>query len=529
MKDMRHVDVDEILDALGSRGKYQILMYFLTTLNTVTEAFFSLNIIFIGQANPHKCAPPPDLPVNRSDDVFGKCSILSQNQTTVSSCIYGYQYEYPTDFSIVSDFDLVCDQAALADLSQTMLNVGMAIGASTLTLASDKYGRKPVSVLSHLACLAIGICASFAPNYTVFMVMRFLSGIVQQGSFLCAFTYAIELFPKEKRKYCGFYGSLMWGFACMLIAPIAFLTRMYSWRIVYRTLASVSLYSLIQYWVTDESIRWLVANNRLEETVTVVKKAARMNGVNINEILKLIYQNELLPVDTDKPTDKLLAATLDTGEEEEKQMEVLDAGLETQAVHIEKYTLLDIFKNRRAAITLILIWFAWFTNSLTYYGIFLISSSLAGNVYLNFFLNALVEVPSSFIYWFTIDRFGRKKMAIFFHGVAAFGLIVATILRMYDDNEAVSISATIFSLIGKLGITGSFNVVFVYTPEIFPTNVRNITIGTASTAARIGGMLAPFSNYLKRWARKYHKPWKILINLMINRGMMDGVNKLYDK
>ncbi|KAK6167507.1 hypothetical protein SNE40_021513 [Patella caerulea] len=544
MKDMRNVDVDEILVALGSRGKYQMWMYFLSTLTYFSEAFHGLSIVFIGQQNPQKCAAPPDLPVNQTDDVFGKCSILSQNETNVTSCIYGYQYDHPPDMSIVSEFDLVCDQAALSDLSQTLLNLGMAVGSSTLTLASDKYGRKPVCVLSHLGCLATGIGAAFAPNYAVFMVMRFVNGIVQQGTVLTAVTYAIEIFPKEKRRYCGFYGLLMWSVCVMSIAPIAYLTRMYSWRIVYLALTSASLYSLIQYWITDESIRWLVANNRFEETVRLVKKAARMNGVNVNEPLKLIYQKELLPIDSEKPTDKLLAVTLDTGEDEKNQKKALEAGVvETQVVHVEKYTLLDIFKSRRLAITLFIIWFMWFTNSLTYYGIFLTSSSLAGNIYLNFFLNALVEVPSAFIYWFTIDSIGRKKTAMLFHGIAAFGLIGATILRMYDDNDAASISATVFSLIGKLGISGSFNVIFIYTPEVFPTNIRNISFGTASTAARIGGMLAPFSSLLAA-----NLPWApgaifgaccLIVTITIlylpeTMGKelpqtMEDLNKLYDK
>ena len=31
-----------------------------------------------------------------------------------------------------------------------------------------------------------------------------------------------------------------------------------------------------------------------------------------------------------------------------------------------------------------------------------------------------------------------------------------------------------FSMIGKFGITGSFGIVFLYTPEIFPTTLRYV-------------------------------------------------------
>jgi len=38
-----------------------------------------------------------------------------------------------------------------------------------------------------------------------------------------------------------------------------------------------------------------------------------------------------------------------------------------------------------------------------------------------------------------------------------------------------------FSMIGKFGITGSFGIVFLYTPEIFPTTLRYVVQSTEPT------------------------------------------------
>jgi len=40
-----------------------------------------------------------------------------------------------------------------------------------------------------------------------------------------------------------------------------------------------------------------------------------------------------------------------------------------------------------------------------------------------------------------------------------------------DGTSLVPLRMT-FSMIGKFGITGSFGIVFLYTPEIFPTTLR---------------------------------------------------------
>ena len=50
---------------------------------------------------------------------------------------------------------------------------------------------------------------------------------------------------------------------------------------------------------------------------------------------------------------------------------------------------------------------------------------------------------------------------------------------------------TILALGAKLGAAAAFNVTFMYTAQLYPTSIRNSAVGTCSTIARVGGMLAP--------------------------------------
>ncbi|GFT45234.1 organic cation transporter protein, partial [Nephila pilipes] len=49
-----------------------------------------------------------------------------------------------------------------------------------------------------------------------------------------------------------------------------------------------------------------------------------------------------------------------------------------------------------------------------------------------------------------------------------------------------------FSMSGKFFNSASFDTVYIYTAEIFPTVVRNVAVGSSSTWARIGALVAPF-------------------------------------
>lgn len=50
---------------------------------------------------------------------------------------------------------------------------------------------------------------------------------------------------------------------------------------------------------------------------------------------------------------------------------------------------------------------------------------------------------------------------------------------------------TLLAIIGKFGATCCFTIVFIYTAEMYPTEIRSSAVGTSSTCARIGGILAP--------------------------------------
>lgn len=54
-------------------------------------------------------------------------------------------------------------------------------------------------------------------------------------------------------------------------------------------------------------------------------------------------------------------------------------------------------------------------------------------------------------------------------------------------------------MVGMFGISGSFNGVWGYLPELIPTKYRNAALGMASSAARVGSALSPFSAFLIRY------------------------------
>lgn len=51
---------------------------------------------------------------------------------------------------------------------------------------------------------------------------------------------------------------------------------------------------------------------------------------------------------------------------------------------------------------------------------------------------------------------------------------------------------TLILFLGRGVIAGLFQAAYVYTPEVYPTNLRSIGVGGCSSLARLGAMCTPY-------------------------------------
>ncbi|KAG0096459.1 hypothetical protein BGZ93_004491, partial [Podila epicladia] len=81
-------------------------------------------------------------------------------------------------------------------------------------------------------------------------------------------------------------------------------------------------------------------------------------------------------------------------------------------------------------------------------------------------------------------RLGRRyTMAI-----STFGTAIATILfAVLSDHTALTIFSAILSLLSTL----NYAVLYSYTPEVFPSDIRGTACGVAAAMSRLAGILSP--------------------------------------
>jgi len=54
------------------------------------------------------------------------------------------------------------------------------------------------------------------------------------------------------------------------------------------------------------------------------------------------------------------------------------------------------------------------------------------------------------------------------------------------------VATVVFAMLGKAFISFAYSVVYVYASEIFPTEIRNVGVGTAAMCGRVSSMAASY-------------------------------------
>ena len=136
------------------------------------------------------------------------------------------------------------------------------------------------------------------------------------------------------------------------------------------------------------------------------------------------------------------------------------------------------------AITPLILCLNWLVVNLCYSGLSLNSVNLAGNLFVNFVLSALVEVPAVVMGMLGMDWLGRVPLLVLSQLVAGGSCILAGFLHPPYVLP--------LSLIGKFFNSIAFLILYLYTAEIYPTRLRGLGMALTGFTARLGGFVAPY-------------------------------------
>lgn len=479
-------DYDTILEYTGQMGKFQLRNCILLFFPVIFPGMAVMSYTFTAAIPQYSCqlegCPSSNSTWAWSMDNSSQDACYRYNQSLIDADDYCKPYYKSSDANdssllekcdswnyntsvfestIVTDFDLTCDNEWKITMASTVYMFGMFVGASLLGNIADILGRRMAFTMNAFLLACSMTASAFATNFPTFCALRFFTGVAGMGQFLITFVWGVEATGLKYRTMVGCMYNAFFSVGCVIVGLVGYFIR--DWRTLQLAISIPMFIPLVLYWLVPESIRWLITKKRLAEARELIDRAAKMNGKTVPEHLLF---------------DPLKSSRIRTVEEEPS---------------LKSETFAQVFVTRVLCIRIFVMCFAWIAVAMSYYGISFSSANLSGDFHINFELLMIVEIPSHFFYIYMMGKAGRRATlcgGLFICGLAC----LATGLVPKDPY----IYQVLCSLIGKFFAAGNFDVVFSYTAELFPTSSRSSSIGLCSTFGRIGSMLSPIIANLGR-------------------------------
>lgn len=168
-----------------------------------------------------------------------------------------------------------------------------------------------------------------------------------------------------------------------------------------------------------------------------------------------------------------------------------------------------ILRNR-----LLLMMLLWFTESVSYYGITFSIPELFGDHYVNFIISGFIEIMCFVIICSIICRSGRKPTMIAAYFTSGFCYLLAAFLS--NDYKWTGILRTCLVIFGKGCVMGNYMCLLLYTMELFPTNLRGMSLGVSLFCSQTGTFIAPIILLLEALSTRFTLSFLMFATLNIS-------------
>ena len=340
--------------------------------------------------------------------------------------------------------------------------VGQFFGAIAFGYASEHIGRKKAFVI---AIALFGLCsigAALATSLNGIFWARVIQGVGLGGEVPVAVALFTEFLSTRSRGFFTLVYETMfaWG---LFLAPAVALGCLkifgsdFGWRALFAVGGIPALVAIIAWWKLPESARWLASKGRLsdaDQTVRRMEQEAQRLG------------KQLLP---------------------SQQL----------TVSREKTSFSELFRGIYRRRTLV-VWSMWFCPYFISNGY----QSWAPTLYMKIgglpadraiilsIVTSGLQLCVTYTVACTIDRVGRIRWFVAGFTVAVIGAILGIVVTG-PLNIRTWPALLLCGFVMSMGSSACSGIVYVFTPELYPTRMRAWATSTASSLNRLGSFTAP--------------------------------------
>ncbi|XP_053209061.1 organic cation/carnitine transporter 2-like isoform X2 [Panonychus citri] len=386
--------------------------------------------------------------------------------------------------TVTKEWNIVCENYWQRSLALSAYQMGYLVSGPLVGSLSDKFGRKNAMIGCLMCEIICSILLYLSSSIEMFTIVRIIHGIGGYGRYLSSLVLLVEsVGPKVRGKVVVSFDWIWFGGEYVMILVTYFVSN---FRHIYLGSAIFQIFCLtIVMPKVTESIRWQLVNGQENKAEKVLRKYS-------------VGQGKM-----DEDTFQLKFASL--------RDNVLSSLKSTQ----KKETIFNLYRNPTLLKYCCGLYVIWFTMFFTLFGLTYTTLDLSGNIFINNAIFAIAGIVAlGFMTW-KVEYFKRKTL-IFILCLCTSLTLLASIPLLYTPQYIVP--RTILLTAGKFFSSSMMILLYVYSPEVFPTSIRHLGVGTCSTAARIATISAP---YVAQFTARVDL--RITVGLFATLGMIGAV------
>ncbi|XP_047111704.1 solute carrier family 22 member 7-like [Schistocerca piceifrons] len=462
---------EEVLDSIGSRGKFQTRLNIVFNFIGQCVNLISVNVFYLAMQTPdHWCHVPGRKSANMSveewknftipkeGDSFSKCLMYNQSDDVDWSnkepvqCQHGWDYD-DTWFSLTvpSQMNWVCDSKHVTnDVLFYAQNIGVALGL-LFGYIGDMYGRRPQQFLCMAAHVISRLLLVLTPDVLLlFILAESLISAAAGPMIESALAVGLELTDIKHRTTLNYFSSSSLGVGIMASGFLAWPLRNWNYFLSCSAAFCLALFLFFRWF--PESPRWLACKGREEDALKLLRRIATTNGGEVPSFAPQVMR------------------TVAKAQRDRKGF-------------LSLFSSWNVFKN-----TVLLI-IARSTHLLTLHSLVMMAGGVGVNPFLAVAAQGAIQLPAYCVVHYTAARFGRRWSAV---GSALLaGITSAAVSCMLAANFS-GLAITMMMVITQFFTTGTNGMANLQSVEVHPTCLRQIAACVEWTGAGVVMSALPY-------------------------------------
>jgi len=487
-------------------GLYQFISFlFVSIAWTIGNGWYAYVSVFSGYTPDFEC-DYKNLGENFTHHPDDKqCLALNSLTNQTVKCNKWIYDKSQLTSTIITEFDLVCDKNYYFELAYSIEQIGYIIGTLIFSFIADKIGRKPVFVGVIISMSLLGILQYFVLDLFMYFVIGFVINSLACGLEAVCVTLVLEMFSTSKRTLFGIGIEVVWVIILASMSPLAYLIQ--TWREIRLAIFFVlAILSLLSFCMVQESIRWLISVEKLDEAAVIVNRIAKYNRLNKNKTPAASpNKTGKFKLNKQRLTDMFSQLAIYNKSQQEQppaeivviksdneQDEPTTPALPSQPATNKRTTsqVVDIVKHPKFRMYVIIMALNWFATALVYDGLTYLNNYIGENIFFNWIAMNMIELPAQFVCYIVLSRFGRRLTTSVTLVLVGFILL----LTCLDSIEVIAQLAwfkLVLFVMAKFIITQSYSAVILHAPELFPTNLRSFGYGISLFSGKVTACISP--------------------------------------